>query len=97
MSAASVRKGARREHELARLLGGQRVPLSGAAGGAFSGDVLHPTLGRLEVKARKDGFTSLYRWLEGADWLALRADRKPWLVVLPLDRLLELLGREEDA
>lgn len=31
----------------------------------------------------------------GADALAVRADRKPWLVVMPLERLLELVRDEE--
>ena len=87
-------KGARRERELARLLGGQRVPLSGAAGGEFSEDVVVPGLGRVQVKARRDGWRTLYAALAGgADALALRADRRPWLVVMPVETVLRLLGR----
>ena len=70
------------------------MPLSGAAGGHFAGDVLVPRLGRVEVKARHDGFKQLYGWLDGADALALKADRRPWLLVLPLDRAMELLGAD---
>jgi hypothetical protein len=84
-------KGARREREAARLLGGQRVPLSGSAGGQFAGDVALPSGWKCEVKARAVGWALLYRWLQGADVLALKADRQPWLAVLPLEALRELL------
>lgn len=72
------------------------MPLSGAAGGSFAGDVR--ALGLLwEVKMRGNGFRQLYRWLEGADALAVRADRQEWLAVLPLKTLLELIeGGEQD-
>ena len=46
-----------------------------------------PLLGsdhRVEVKARARGFRELYRWLNGADFLVVRADRAESLVVLPL-------------
>lgn len=93
MGKASRDKGARREREIADLLGGQRIPLSGSAGGLFACDVEIPGFGKLEVKARKDGWKTLYAWLEGgADALALRADRQPWLIVLPLERFQELVG-----
>jgi len=88
----SKRKGSRLEREFAKLIGGERIPLSGSVGGSYSGDV--KGLGLLfECKARKDGFKQLYQWLDGdADALALKADRKDWLVVLPAEKLLELLG-----
>lgn len=97
MSASQRRKGYEREREFAQLIGGSRVPLSGAAGGEYAGDV--KGLGLLwEVKARKDGFKQLYGWLDGKDALAVRADRRPWLVVMPLETLLRLLEeRREEA
>lgn len=88
---ASREKGNRRELQFARLVGGQRIPLSGAAGGQFREDVLLPNGWRAQVKAKADGFRMLYSALAGdADVLALKADRKPWLVVLPEERFLEL-------
>jgi hypothetical protein len=93
---ASKRKGSAGEREIAKLLGGQRVPLSGAAGGEFAGDVIVPGLGTGEVKRRRDGFKQIYKWLGDNDFLAIRADRKEWLIVLPLDRLLRLMGRDSD-
>lgn len=91
---APRRKGNSGERELARLLGGRRIPLSGSAGGAFVGDVEVPGLGRGEVKRRRDGFKELYKWLEGRDFLGLRADRKGWLIVVPVDALRDLLLAE---
>lgn len=92
---APKQKGYSGERELAKLLRGQRVPLSGSAGGEFAGDVLVPGLGRGEVKRRRDGFKQLYSWLEGRDFLAVRADRRDWLVVLPLDKLMRIMRKED--
>lgn len=90
MGKRSRNKGARGEREVARLLGGERVPLSGASGGSFTGDVRALEL-LWEVKLRGNGFRQLYRWLEGVDALAVRADRQEWLAVMPLETLLKLL------
>lgn len=90
------RKGVRAERELARRLGGERVPLSGAAGGRYAGDVVALGL-TWQVKVEADGWRRLYRWLEAADALALKADRRPWLVVLPLETFLRLVEVEHDA
>ncbi|NPV27229.1 MAG: hypothetical protein HPY81_07250 [Firmicutes bacterium] len=83
-------KGTCAEREIAKILGGQRIPLSGSAG-ELKGDLTVPGLGLREVKRRKDSFKELYKWLEGRDFLALRADRKPWLIVLPAEKLKELI------
>ena len=63
-------KGLRGEREVVDKLqehgiAAERVPLSGAAGGSFSGDVLCPVLGddkTLEVKWRATGFAQIYDW-----------------------------------
>jgi len=94
---APRRKGNSGERELARLLGGKRIPLSGSAGGHFAGDVIVPGLGRGEVKRRRDGFKQLYAWLEGRDFLALRADRQPWLIVLPVETVARLLQAKKEG
>jgi len=88
-------KGTAGEREFAKKIGGQRIPLSGQTEG-YQGDVEGLGL-KWEVKRRKDGFRKLYEWLggEGIDALAVRADRKPWLVVMELDTFLKLLGRAE--
>jgi hypothetical protein len=95
---APKRKGVRVErelvHELHRLgLVCIRVPLSGAVGGVWSGDIhleLRGETFRIEVKARRE-FRTLHGWLAGADLLLLKADRQPPLAVLPLAVLARLL------
>ncbi len=73
------------------MLGGDRVPLSGAAGGSFGADVLLPNGWRCEVKSRADGWRTLYAQLEGVEVRALKVDRRPWLAVMRLDELVALL------
>lgn len=101
MGRASRDKGMRGEREFAELVGGNRIPLSGAQKG-FENDVLVSTpIGtiRAEVKRRKSGFSTLYGWLEDErerpDIVAFRADRKPWIVAMPVETFLKLIGREK--
>jgi Holliday junction resolvase len=85
-------KGARTERGIVNALraGGiaaVRVPLSGAVGGRFAGDIVLPLLGRdlcVEVKGRADGFRELYGWLNECDVLIVKAKRKEPLVVVRL-------------
>ncbi|MDP4087343.1 MAG: hypothetical protein Q8934_22525 [Bacillota bacterium] len=90
-------KGARREREFSKLIDGVKTPLSGAVEG-FPNDV-HGLGLEWEVKARKDGFKTLYDWVlderEKPDALALKVDRKPWLVVMTLDKFMEVLNDGE--
>jgi Holliday junction resolvase len=96
----SREKGNRTERALVRFLqehgfGAERVPLSGAAGGSYLGDLTVPLLGVdrvVEVKARADGFRELYKWLEQRDVLVVKADRREPLVILPL-RLAAVIAR----
>lgn len=55
-----------------------------------------PYLGRGEVKRRKDGFRQLYGWLANNDFLAVRADRREWLVVLRAEDLKLLLSEMDE-
>lgn len=94
---ASRDKGNRAERAIVRLqdrgFAAERVPLSGAAGGSYLGDVTIPVLGIdrvAEVKVRATGFSQLYAWLEARDLLIVRADRKEPLVVLPLTLAAEI-------
>ena len=85
-------KGARLERAIVHALqaGGfaaERVPLSGTAGGRYSGDIVLPLMGRdlcLEVKARADGFRELYSWLDKRDVLIVKADHQEPLVIVRL-------------
>ena len=91
-------KGNRVERQIVHLLrsrgiDAERVPLSGAAGGSFSGDILIAGKYRAEVKARSNGqgFRMLEAWLEGSDLLILKRDRRPPIVVMAFDAYARLL------
>jgi Holliday junction resolvase len=94
-------KGARTERSIVNALKASgfaavRVPLSGAVGGRFAGDVVLPLLGRdlcVEVKARADGFRELYGWLDGRDVLIVKADRREPLVIVRLPLAAEIAKR----
>jgi Holliday junction resolvase len=96
-------KGARGERAIVRLLqaanfNAQRVPLSGAVGGRFAGDVLVRLLDkdlRIEAKARADGFKEIYSWLDNADALVIKADRKEALCVVRLRFGIEIAQAAE--
>lgn len=99
----SRRKGYRTEHEIVKKLRGygintRRVPLSGGAP-FFSGDILIEINGKeykCEVKARKDGFKQIYKWLEERDLLLIKADRKEYLVIIPLDLFINFIGGKKE-
>jgi hypothetical protein len=98
-------KGARSEREAVAILqaagiAAEKIPLSGAAGGSFVGDITTPVLGidrRLEVKCRAAGFGLIYRWLAGHYGLVLRADRSEPLIVLRLKDFAELALRTDQG
>ena len=97
MGKRSVRKGKRIEYQVRnafREMGFKcfRVPVSGNSEG-FSGDLVLEGAFRVEVKARKSGFSRLYRWLEDREVLVIKADRKPPLVVMSIETLKKLLRR----
>jgi Holliday junction resolvase len=102
---ASRQKGNRAERAIVHLLqdrgfAAERVPLSGAARGRFGGDVSVPLLGidrRVEVKCRGNGFRQLYDWLNGADFLIVKADRLEPLVVVPLKFAAEIAALAEQT
>lgn len=70
----------------------QRVPLSGAAGGLFGGDVQADLRGgrrKLECKARARKWLDLYGWLPGNYALIIKRDREEPLVVLRLSDFIQ--------
>ena len=84
-------KGSRGEREFAALIGGSKVPLSGAVPG-LPGDVKGPDGKIWQVKRfgpSTRGFKMLYHWLEDHDALAVRQDHEQWLVVVPLETWLK--------
>jgi len=96
---ASRQKGNRAERAIVRLLrdrrlAAERVPLSGAVRGRFGGDISVPALGcdlRGEAKCRGNGFSRLYDWLGDRDFLVIRADRKPLLVIASIELATEIV------
>jgi len=91
------RKGYRGEYQLKRLLQDagidcQRIPLSGASAFTPSCDLL---IGedQAEVKIRGNGFKKLYDWLAGNQYLFVKADRRPYLVVMTLDSFIEMVNK----
>ncbi|MCZ6665002.1 MAG: hypothetical protein O7B81_06840 [Gammaproteobacteria bacterium] len=96
MGKPSRDKGARAEREIVRRHKGigihaARVPLSGSAGGRFSGDVdiyLYgandaPLISEVKARGQGGGFKTIEQWLGENDALFLRRDRTDPLVVLP--------------
>lgn len=99
----SKRKGYEGERELVNLIpGSRRVPLSGALahmGEELANDVVLPDGTKVEVKRRASGFKTLYDWVldqrEKPDIVAVRTDRMPWLVVMTLDKYMEMKGLQK--
>lgn len=95
----SKRKGYAGEREIVSLIpGAKRVPLSGSMGGEYGNDIVLPNGWRAEVKRRKSGMKQAYDWLEQSnpDVVLYRADRKTWIAIMTMDKLMELMGVDED-
>lgn len=101
MGKASRDKGQREERAIVHAfqdagIGAERIPLSGAAGGSFAGDVTIPVQGAdrlFEAKVRATGFSQIYDWLGSNFGLFIRRDRAPRLVVLRESDFIELIKR----
>ena len=99
---APRQKGNRFEREIVAELRGAgldafRIPLSGSMRG-FKSDAVIRLAGRqltIEAKSRAKGFAFIYQALEGSDVLAIKADRKQALAVIPLSELASLLSQLE--
>jgi len=93
MGKKSKDKGNRVEREMVHAFRGrgfaaERVPLSGAVRGRFSGDLSVPFLGvdrRVEVKVRAKGYGTVYSQLGDNFALVIKADRREALLVLRLE------------
>lgn len=70
-------------------LSAERVPLSGALGGKYDGDIVIPSIEHpefvTEVKARKNnsGFAVIQNWMKDKDMLFIKQNNKEFIVVLP--------------
>ena len=60
-----------------------------ADGDSVTTHELDPPL-KIESKVRANGFKQIYNWLDGNDALAIKADGKEWLVVVPLKEWVKL-------
>ncbi|RJQ51455.1 MAG: hypothetical protein C4521_12390 [Actinobacteria bacterium] len=85
------RKGDDGEREFIKLMGGERTYWQ-PKGKPKTDVVKVPGLGAGETKRERDGWKRLYKWLTDNDFVAVRADRKPWLVVMKLSKVQELLA-----
>ena len=72
----------------------ERVPLSGACGGTFAGDVLIRGK-RYEAKVRASGFKQIYDGLGDNAGLFIRSDRKETLIVLRAADFIELMTKRK--
>lgn len=96
---SAKRKGSAFEREVVALLqeygiAAEKIPLSGAVGGSFAGDVTCPVRGAdrlLECKRWKGGFKTINKFLEGNYALVTRDDRCEALVTLRLKDFAELV------
>lgn len=82
---AAKRKGDRAEREIAKMFGAERSYWQPEQEGETKKPDLYdiPYLGRCEVKIRSNGFKQLYDWLSNNAGLFVRADRRPWIVIMP--------------
>ena len=99
MASSAQQKGSRRERSIVELfesygVDAQRVPLSGAAGGLFSGDIVINEEYKMEVKSRKDGkgFTCIKKWKGKNDMLVVWEDYDKPLAVLDAELLAEIMA-----
>ena len=89
------RKGDAGEVEFCKLYGGQRTFWQ--PGKAKTPDIINlEYLGKGEIKRRARGFKTIYDWLASNDFLAMRADRKPWLVCMKMDDLKLILEEMDE-
>ncbi len=87
-------KGANAERELVNILKERGIPAKRISmmetSGVDKGDLLIAEVWKAEVKIGRQVPDWLYKAVkEGEDMLICRRDRKEWLVVMPLDWMLE--------
>jgi Holliday junction resolvase len=76
----------------------ERIPLSGSAGGSFTGDISLPLLGVdrcVEVKSRRDGFREIYKFLAERDVLVVKAARAEPLVIVRMSLAIAVAKKAE--
>jgi hypothetical protein len=95
----SRRKGINEERALVRYLQARGFAAEKSSRTGYRGpDLSVPLLGierNVEVKVRGSGFDRLYDWLDGNDFLIVRANRREPLVVIPLWLAAEIAAEAE--
>lgn len=106
MGKKSRDKGGRVERKLVKLLNeivgvvAQRVPLSGAAGGDFGGDLaimikeVLTLTGEAKARAKAEGWKTLKKWKQDNELLFLVEDYQEPLVVMDFSMLKTLIEME---
>lgn len=102
MGKVSREKGKRGEREVVNLLKAEghqaqrTAPLQAANGDSSGADVLLDDMYQIEVKRRKNGFKSLYDYLDGMDFAFMRADRRKYIVAMSVETFLELYKKAKE-
>jgi len=98
----SKAKGREGENEIVEVLAefgikAERMPLSGMLGGKYRNDIRLVGGKRAEVKRRKSGLKTVYKWLEqdDANYLFFRpdGDKGKWIAIMPIKEFAELVKR----
>jgi len=101
---ASKAKGYRAEAKLVKMheaigIQAERVPLSGAAGGSYTGDltILDGEF-RAECKARKEGagFKTIEKWMQDCDMIFLFRDRQEPFVCMDWKTYRRIMSPQMD-
>jgi len=83
------RKGTRVEREIKKIFEERGLKVVRSAGSFGHADLYVEIIGHVQVKARKE--IAIYKWLEDNDAVVIKADKQEPLIVLPLQRFLEVL------
>lgn len=77
----------------------ERMPLSGAIGGDFSGDLrwlIRNVRMKIQCKKKARGFKLIYNELKSHDALIIGADREPPVLCIPLHKFAEIFLHEPE-
>ena len=85
-------KGSRVEREIKKAFESASFEVVRSAGSFGEGDLYVSGIGSIQVKARKS--FHIYSLFEGADILIIKADYQKPLIVLPLERFLQIAGKK---
>ena len=77
----------------------KRVPLSGSLRGEYSDDIVIGTIeqpiARIECKNREQISKNLWEWLDNVDYLIVKKNQYKPLVIMDMDKFIELWNKGE--